>query len=95
MTCESCKHFLFVFGNSALLKNLDNDQIVSPFKAEIRVLAYDIALLVLCNKLAAQPVATFDSGCMMEYLISVLKGGLEIPQHHILDRVCQGAQLSR
>jgi hypothetical protein len=51
---ESCEHFLFVFDSLALLEDLNNDQVVSPIKAEIRVLTYKFALFVLCNNLTDQ-----------------------------------------
>jgi hypothetical protein len=50
---EACKHVLFVLGSPALLKDLNDDQVVRPCKPEIRVLAYNLACLVLRDNLAA------------------------------------------
>jgi hypothetical protein len=49
---ESIIHANFVSGQPTLLEDLDNDQIIRPLKAKIRVFANDLARLVLRDDLA-------------------------------------------
>jgi hypothetical protein len=50
---ESIIHAHFVSGQPTLLEDLDNDQIIRPLKAKVRVFADDLARLVLRDDLAA------------------------------------------
>lgn len=85
---------LFLLSVTALLEYLDDDQLVGPGKAEIRVFADEFIVFVLGDDLEntlSVSIAIFNAwhGIEKQYLISISLWGIEMVQYHLLDDIGQ------
>lgn len=85
---------LFLLGITALLEDLDYDQLVGPGKAEICVFADEFIVLVLGDDLENRQSVSIGAcnlgyDIRQSYLISISLWGIEMVKHHLLDDIGQ------